>query len=140
MRRFLSLATIALLVFAVATPVNAGYIIIRIILEGSSGGGADAGHSGSGMLSGGGTPNLGMGLRPTGGPGGLGGGPGGYSGSAGGGPGKLGGPGGMPGTAPTTHSTTDPARSVVVVVPIEEDLSLSAPFYPKRPLNLETNP
>ncbi len=134
MRWFLSLATTAILVFAVATPVNAGYIIIRIILEGSSGGGADASHAGPGMISGGGTPNLGLGQRPIGGPGGSGG-------SAGGPPGKLGGPGGMPGTAPpTTHIATDPARSVVVVVPIEEDLSFSAPFYPKRPLNLETNP
>jgi len=136
MRRFLAYAVIAVLVAAVASPVNAGYLIIRIILEG---GAPEAGQSGPG-------PAVGPG---PGGPGIKPGGPGG-SGSAGGQPGRPFGPPGIPGAfgsmgpggpthGPSANAAEDPARCIVVVVPIEEDLAKATPFY-KRPFNSETNP
>src|ERR1700722_1043504 len=114
MRRFLAFAVIAVLVVVVASPVNAGYLIIRIILEG---GAPEAGHSGQG-------PGPAMG---SGGPGIMPGGPGG-PGSSGGQPGRPGRPGGQtgpgipgfgsmgpggPAHGPSGHSGEDPARCIV---------------------------
>src|SRR5207237_822029 len=61
---------IALLVAAVATPVNAGYLVIRVILEG--GGGAGGGNT-VGSAGGPGYGSGAMAPRPPGGLGGLGG-------------------------------------------------------------------
>src|SRR5579872_1316648 len=134
MRRFLALAVIAFLMLVVATPVNAGYLIIRIILEG--GGGTETANPGMGPGSGPSRPGL-PGL-----PGGSGSGrPNPPTGPGGPPPNPGGGLGGM-GTAPTTSSPAqqDPSRCIVVVVPIEEDLGHSTPFYSKRQLNTESNP
>src|ERR1700727_2764344 len=108
MRRFLALAVIAFLMLVVATPVNAGYLIIRILLEGS--GGTEAATPGTAP----GGPRPG----PPGGPGPgrppTGPGSGGFPT----GPGiPPGGPGAMGNTpAPATPAQHDPARCVVVVV------------------------
>ncbi len=137
MRRFVAYAVIAVLVAAVASPVNAGYLIIRIILEG---GGTEPGQSGSGPAMGPGPG--GPGIKP-GGPGGSGSGPPGRPFGPGGPPTGPGIPGGFgmtgPAPGPGAHSTEDPARCIVVVVPIEENLAKESPFY-KRPFNSETNP
>ncbi len=144
MRRFLPGAVIAVLAIAVATPVNAGYLIIRVILDGS-GSGASAGgsESGPGMSLGGGgkygsggqmqQPGPGSG-RPGAGAGGIGGGgmlPGGR-------PGGLFGMGGG-GAAADSAFVHDPSRSIVVVIPIEEDLNVPTPFY-RGASNSHTNP
>ncbi|HEV3385326.1 MAG TPA: hypothetical protein VG097_10970 [Gemmata sp.] len=132
MRRFLALAVVAFLMVAVASPVNAGYLIIRIILEGGPGEGAPSGGPGGpgGIRPGGsgsGPPGSGM-ASGTGGPAG----PGKPNGL-----GTIGGPGAPP---PPTTAATDPTRCIVVVVPVEEDLSKPTPFYHKRVFNSETNP
>ena len=128
MRRFLPLATLAFLAALVATPVNAGYLIIRVLLEASTGGGTDGGSGGPGVPGG-------LGTRPPGRPGGgAGPGPGGP------GPRPMGaGTSGIgPGSVP---APSDPSRCVVVVVPVEEPLAKSSPFYShKKNANSETNP
>lgn len=129
MRRILSIAVIAMLVVAVASPVNAGYLVIRIILDGSGGGGetSTAGAGGGGLGLPGGKPGAAAGGLSIGGIGGLDGPP------------RGGQPGGG-GPAPADAGTgLDPLRSVVVVIPIEEDLSHASPFY-NRVLNYTTNP
>src|SRR6476469_8194061 len=126
MRRFLPAAVMAILIVAVASPVNAGYLIIRVILEGASGSGAGPGELGMGMPGGGmtsgsvplpasGQPPLPASGRP----------PGGASGD-------MSTPGGTP--AGGTHKH-DPSRSLVVVVPIEEELGRVSAFYPKLAAN-----
>jgi hypothetical protein len=137
MRRFLASAVVVFLMAVVATPVNAGYVIIRIILEGGPGGPGEAGHSGSAMGG-----YSGSGIRP-GGPGGENSGritgPGGGPGpGAPNGLGTIG--GGGPATPPPPSAVTDPTRSIVVVVPVEEDFSHATPFYSLRPFNSDTNP
>jgi hypothetical protein len=138
MRRFLPIAIIALLAVLVATPVNAGYLIIRVLLEGSSSPGIDNDPSG-GIY--GGTPGDGRGAggyqaglsspAPMGGirsPGPLGGGT------------PLGG-GATGGTAPPRPAgTSDPSRSLVIVVPVTSDLTKSQVFDPTKPGNPDTNP
>ena len=52
MRRYLPAAVIAILMLAVATPANAGYLIIRIILEGSGPGEGGYGPSDPGSIGG----------------------------------------------------------------------------------------
>lgn len=109
MRRFL----IALAVFltATVTPTFAGYIIIRVLLEGGGTSGGDGvGGDNSKGLPPLGTPNAGIGM-PKGGPG------------PGGGPPPMPGGGGMPmGGGPTVGAgEVDHTRSVVVVIPLEAD-------------------
>jgi hypothetical protein len=137
MRRFFALATIAMLLVAVASPVNAGYLIIRIILEGGSGG-AEVSPAGPGSLRPGGFPGSPGSPGSPSKPGGSGSGPpgGGMSG-----PGSIfpGGSGGAHGP-PAVPAHLDPSRSIVVVVPVEEDLAISTPFYYKRGANPDTNP
>jgi hypothetical protein len=121
MKRFLAWSVIAFLVLVVASPVNAGYLIIRVLLEGGTSQGGAGNETG----------------RP--------GQPPGRSGPMSGMRGPGDGPGrpNMPGAGGATTSTSthaDPSKSIVVVVPIEEDLSIKGPFYPKRNPNSETNP
>ncbi|WP_439627589.1 hypothetical protein [Gemmata sp.] len=135
MRRFLFAAVPALLVLAVATPVHAGYLIIRIVLEGS--GGAEQ----PGGVPGGPGPAPG-GVRPP--FGGGDGGPGGRPPIGFGQPYGIGqppiGPGGAPGGVPAVNAgPIDAGRSVVVVLPVEEDLTKAAPFYPRN-ANTHYNP
>src|SRR5262245_3122249 len=52
MTKFVSAAVMALLAVAVATPVNAGYLVVRVILDGSGSGGATGGYPSGGMMSG----------------------------------------------------------------------------------------
>ncbi len=130
MRRFLPAAVIALLALAVATPVNAGYLIIRVLLDGSGSAGSESTTPGMGMPMGGGptgiAPPMGSGLGP---PGGVGKPPT---------IGMPGHPGG--GTTPTKPTgPIDPTRSLVVVIPVEEDLTLNTTFYPGN-FNHYTNP
>lgn len=101
--------------------VTSGYLVIRVVLEGGDGGFAAA--------PGGGDPRGGGGLNPRGGPGG--GVPGGPGGGVPGGPGGRGGGLGSPdggeggmaggfggfGGGMASTVTTDPSKSVVVVVP-----------------------
>jgi Protein of unknown function (DUF1570) len=130
MRRFLPAAVMALLVVVVASPVNAGYLIIRVILEGASGSAGGYSESGMGMTGGlmppgsGSLPSYGGGKTP------------GYGGATPVGP--PGGPGDM--STPAAAHKHDPTRSLVVVVPIEEDLSKATAFYPKLAANHFTNP
>ncbi|VTT98731.1 unnamed protein product [Gemmataceae bacterium] len=126
MRRFLFAAVPALLVLAVATPVHAGYLIIRIVLEGSGS-----------VEQPGGTP-VGPGPNPTPGPGVRPAFPGGEGGPGFRQPGGTGqppiGPGGVvPGGVPSANAAQiEGSRSVVVVLPVEEDLTKAAPFYPRN--------
>jgi Protein of unknown function (DUF1570) len=158
MRRFLPAAVIALLMVAVATPANAGYLIIRVILEGSGpgeggygptdpgglgGAMASGGYGGYGMSSGGyGMSSGGYGMssgskssgsRPPGSGSGYGGGM--RSQMMSGGEGGLGGMASAGGPGP--H---DPTRSLVLVVPVEEDLRRSMAFYERFGSNQFTNP
>ena len=148
MRRFLPTAIIAILMIAVATPVNAGYLIIRVILEGASG-------SGGGIETGPGAGETGMGgplgpgmMKPPRGKGGgsMAGPPGGFTRppglGAGSGPGDTSQPGGgmLGGAAAAGEHQHDPTRSLVVVVPVEENLNANTVFYQKRSGNHLTNP
>lgn len=137
MKRFAFAAVIAILSLAVATPVHAGYLIIRVILDGGSGSGSGGTDLGGPGLPGGrpGFPGGGS-LGPPGG--GSLGPPGG--GSLGPPPGGTGMPGDPGGTTATGTSQHDPRRSIVVVIPIDEDLTLKKGFYPKLPTNSHTNP
>jgi hypothetical protein len=105
MKRFLLALTVFLT--ATVTPAFSGYIIIRVLLEGGSGG--TTGGGGDKGLPPLGIPDAGMGA-PKGGPPPM----------PGGGPG----PGGMPpgpGGPATASAEIDHSRSVVVVVPLEAD-------------------
>ena len=133
MRRFIPAAVIALLMVAVATPANAGYLIIRVILEGGGSGGGFGGEDPGGMggMRPGGSGGFGRGMsssRPPGAGGQL---P----------PMNPSGPGGAAGmgtsSGPASH---DPTRSLVVVVPVEEDLRQATAFYQKFGSNPNTNP
>jgi hypothetical protein len=134
MKRFL----IALAVFAVTAPPSfAGYIIIRVVLEG---GGPTESSSPSGPPGGYSVPGLGgkmgggsyKGGTSTGPPDGY---KTGFGGSSGGG--KLGGP-----PTSTTHTNpgeTDHTRSVVVVIPLETNLKEEA-LDKSRAVNKNDNP
>src|SRR5262245_25625149 len=155
MRRFLPAAVIALLAIVVATPVNAGYLVIRVILEGGvpSPDSSVAGPSGLAMTPGGdgrpgpigsGGPPMGSGLGPPSGVGVVGSSGGGPpkpgSGSGGGGPGPVAGPSMTSPAATPIPLAFDSTRCVVIVVPVDEDLGANSAFYPKMPFNVNTNP
>ncbi len=157
MKRFMF--ALGLLATVAVSESEAGYIIIRIVLEGGT-------SSGSTTPDGSGSPNLGNqgnfgslkgGPGPGGPPPGLG--TGSVAGSLGGPPGKgsgagsLGGPpiagsgsgpspmgpGSGPGVSGPGGSTTagvlkhDPTRSIYVVVPFTNDLTKDGSFYKKAP-------
>lgn len=114
MRRVL--LALAVLLIASASPALAGYIIIRVVLEGGGGGPSEGMKPGVGGMAG---PMIGPmpgGMKPGGkmgtmGPPGLGGAmPNPFEG------GNFGQPGGPPASA---AGEDDPSRSVVVVVPLE---------------------
>lgn len=149
MRRVLTVGLPVLLAVAVATPVQAGYMIVRVILTGgaTTGGGTilpggsgtfeDEDRVSSGPIGPGGPP-MGSGLGPPGGIPRLPGGPGGYQ------PPPIGGPG-VGTTTPSTAPPADPTRSLVVVVPFDEDITKPYPFYKPAPPqvpnpNPNTNP
>lgn len=138
MRRFLY-AIVALLLVT-ASPAFAGYIIIRVLLEGGTGGapavagGPSSLGPGPGMSAAGGRPS-----GPTGPPGG-GGRPGGLGGTlptpmAGGGPGMA---TGQP-TTTAPAATMDHTRAVVILVPLDTDFPHGR-LDATRPLNEQTNP
>ncbi|MFO0825379.1 MAG: hypothetical protein U0792_20045 [Gemmataceae bacterium] len=112
MRRFLPAATIALLLLVVATPVQAGYLIIRIILDGTAGGPDPLGPG----------PGPGPGVRPPF-PMGEGQPPKGVVQP------PMGGVTQPANPMATTSGPRELARSLVVVVPVEEDLTKQALFY-----------
>lgn len=112
----------AVLTAAAALPADAGYIVVRVLLEGNGGGGVAAGPGAGGAAPLGGGAGAPM---PLGGGGGL----------AGGRPGGFG--GGMPfpgggGFAPPAAGgpAADPTRSIFVVVPYT-DRPGARSFYPK---------
>ena len=129
MTRFIPAAVMALLAVAVATPVNAGYLIVRVILDGGGSGGAFGDPSSGGMM---GYGNVGSRQGGPGGP--FGGRPPGAGSPMGGFPGQ-GGP-----TGDGSAYRHDPSRSLVVVIPIEEDLNVPTAFYPRLATNHFTNP
>lgn len=126
-RLLLALAVLTL----TASPTFAGYLILRVLLEGSSApGGAAPGGPPMGGLPAPKSGGSGQFIPPGGpppGPGGMPPGPGGMP------PG----PGGMPpGPAPADFDHT---RSVVVVVPLETDL-IRGKLDMNKPLNPQYNP
>ncbi len=128
MRR--ALVAVAVLLTAAASPSSAGYLIIRVILDGSGGGGAVSPEYGDGY---GGLPGPGTMLGPRAGMGG-------YGPPTPGGP-AYGGYGPMVGgtTTPTAKAEVDHTRSVVVVIPLEGELK-NAPLNTKRPYHERLNP
>ena len=137
MRRFLPLAVIATLAALAATPVQAGYLIIRVLLEGGGGAAVESNDLSGGL---GGPGGYGPGYTP------MGGGSGPYSGSGSyrpgmpSMPGMPGMPGGAPGGTTTKPATSDPSRSIVVVIPVTSDLTVTERFDMTKPGNLDTNP
>ncbi|MBA4066357.1 MAG: hypothetical protein C0501_22115 [Isosphaera sp.] len=142
MRRILLATAFAALAVAVASPASAGYLVIRVILDGGADrpGIGDPGPFGPfGPADGG---------RGDDGPGGLGRGGRGGAGAVSGGlvpppavappdvrnPPNVP-PGGTP--APPTH---DPTRSIVVVLPVTEDLTKQHPFDPANKWHPASNP
>jgi hypothetical protein len=117
----------AVLLTVAASPGLAGYIILRVVLDGA---GAPAGGGDSG-----GTGTIGpmgpMGGRPTGPMG-----PMGPPSSSSGPTGPMGPTGGASGAPASEHDFT---RSVVVVIPLETEL-LEVPLDPKKPFNTDRNP
>jgi hypothetical protein len=113
MRR--SLLAVAVLLTVTASPTFAGYLIIRVLLEGSSGGGAAPAGPGTPPM-----PGSGSSLGP------MPGGP--KQGSGFGPPGGISGPPPMPGNpgmpmGPTTPGAAiefDHSRSVVVIIPFND--------------------
>ena len=150
MRRFLPAAVIALLMVAVATPANAGYLIIRVILEGGGDGGSASQPGGMGSGA----------MKPGGG--GMSGGSGGYGYGQRGqqgqrppnsmpssmrppGSGMMSPPPGLGGSGSagareSGESQHDATRSLVIVVPVEEDLRQSMGFYQRVGSHPLTNP
>jgi hypothetical protein len=129
MRRFLLATAFAALAVAVATPANAGYLVVRVILDAT-----DAvpgvGDPGSG-------PVIEGGFNPKGGRFGVGSGPvsgGGFQGIPGR-EGPIGPIGPMGPAAPAGPAPHDPTRSIVVVLPVTEDLTKKHPFNPANPAN-----
>jgi hypothetical protein len=129
MRRFL--LAVAVLLAATTTPALAGYLVIRVILEGGSGA-APVGPAGptapcgpGGLSAAGGGPRGGSGGggRPSPGPGGDGR-PGGFTGGF---PQMPAGPG----SPPTDAHPSDPTRSVYVVVPFTKPPGKEW-FYPTK--------
>jgi len=155
MKRFMF--ALGMLATVAVSESEAGYLVIRIVLEGGTAGASE--FSGAPMMGGpgfsggpGGYPLAGGGPPPMIGPGGapsgsLGGPPPAYGGSKGGPPpigGSKGGPPpgmsvpgpmGFPGMqssgggGPLIH---DPTRSIYVVVPYTNDIAKEYSFYPKK--------
>lgn len=136
MRRVLLAGAVFLTV--AASPGLAGYIILRVVLDGAGGAPTTGGDSGSPMPPGVGQPGGG---RPLGSGGPKGGGSGGFGP---GGPMGIGGPGPMfpgggPGAPGAPVGELDHSRSIVVVVPIETDLAETV-LDPKKVFSAERNP
>lgn len=131
MRRFLLAVA---LVAGVASPGFAGYLVIRVLIEGSGGGGGDGASSGIPFAPPGAMPPAAM-MRPPG-----------YSGGSLGGPPGMPPPPGMgtspetPGSTPKAGATADPTQSIVVVIPVERAIN-PEPFYgPPKDYHPRTNP
>jgi hypothetical protein len=137
MRRFLF--AVAVLLLVTASPAFAGYIIIRVLLEGG-GAPTPAGGSEIGPMMP--SPRPGGGGRPTGpsGPSAPGGptGGGGYGSGTYGQPGMVG-PPGVAGAGASGAAEIDHTRAVVILVPLETDL-LRGALDPRLPKNDQTNP
>ncbi|MDY3562191.1 hypothetical protein R5W23_003639 [Gemmata sp. JC673] len=130
MRRFL--LSLAVLATVGATPTFAGYIIIRVLLEG--GGATPGGESAPGGPGGVGPGSVAP-PGSFGGPGPRGGSPGMSP------PGAMGsfGPG-APGSVGTpSAAAADPTRSIVVVVPLESDLKRGR-LLQNSPIHPQLNP
>jgi hypothetical protein len=134
MRRLLPASILAVLILAVATPANAGYLIIRVLLEGNGSSGPDTTTSPMGYPSAGSPPMMppGTGKSSSGDPRTR---PNPFQ------PGTINPMGGTVNQhAPSAH---DPTRSLVVVIPVDSDLKQSHPFYAKTGIgagNPMTNP
>ncbi len=114
------LLAVAVFLFATATPTFAGYIIIRVLLEGSSTGpGSEGVPGGPGVIDPGGKP-MGGAKGPPPGPGGMAIGPGGAGVGLG-------------------AAERDPTRSIVVVIPLETDF-LQKPLDATKNFHEENNP
>ncbi|MBA2225473.1 hypothetical protein [Thermogemmata fonticola] len=135
MKRIVPAVLLAALMALVATRAEAGYLIIRVILEGGQYG-ANGGQPPTG-LEGTGSPPPVYGKGPKYGSG-FGPPPGLIPG--GGGSPSLPGIPGVPGT-PHTGGTIkhDPSRALVVLVPVTSDFRQAQPFY-KAPYDPNTNP
>jgi hypothetical protein len=133
MRRVLLAGAVFLTV--AASPGLAGYIILRVVLDGAGGAPAAGGEAGPGgpSLPGPGLPGPGSSTGPGSGRFGPMGGPGGPGSSGSFGPMPPGGATGATGVAP------DHTRSIVVVVPLETDLA-ETPLDPKKVFNPNWNP
>jgi hypothetical protein len=129
MRRLL--LAVAVLLTAAASESLAGYLVIRVLLEGAGGaapGGDPGAMPGPGGPSG---PSGPSGLNPLGAPG--------RGGPSGPGPGLGGGPGGEYGPGMTGPAPGDPTRSVVVVIPFTAPPSGRA-YNPKYAFHPDLNP
>jgi hypothetical protein len=136
MKRLIPAGVLAVAMAVLATRAEAGYLIIRVILEGGQYGGSSnvppTGYEGTGspppVLGKG--PKYGSGFGPP---------PGLIPGTGGGGPSLPGVPG-MPGTPqPASSGKHDPARALVVLVPVTQNFRQAQPFY-KAPYHPNTNP
>ncbi len=134
MRRLIAAVLLAAAMGWLTTQAQAGYLIIRVILEGNMGTAPAA--PGGEFPAPGGTPPPVIGKGPKYGSG-FGPPPGLIGGSGPGVPGLPGYPG-MPGAAKGSLQH-DPARALVVWVPITSNLRISQPFY-KGPDHPVTNP
>ena len=144
MKRFMF--ALGLLATVAISESDAGYIVIRIVLEGgidaTSGPSNGPPSAGPGPMSfGPKTGGIGSGPRPgVGGPppgsGSVGGPPPGIGSSGSPGPTGVTGPMGTgPGATASGQLFHDPARSVYVVVPYTNDITKQASFYKKAPLH-----
>lgn len=121
MRRVL--LTAAVLLTVAASPGLAGYIILRVVLDGAGAPATGGTSPGGEMGPGGGRPGLpGMGSL----------GPNPFSGG-------TTGPGTPTGTSPAGTFESDPTRSIVVVIPLETDLAETL-LDSKKPFNAQNNP
>ncbi|MCE9564878.1 MAG: DUF1570 domain-containing protein [Planctomycetes bacterium] len=133
MRRLLPAALLAFLMVTFASPAQGGYLIIRILLEGTGEAGGAPVPGGEARPPMGGFPQPPMGGFPQPPMGGF------PQPPKGGFPQPMGGiqpPMGVNGPG----ASHDPTRSMVVVVPVEEDLLHVAPFYAGKPKDQFRNP
>jgi hypothetical protein len=135
MKRIIPAGALAVMMALLATRAEAGYLIIRVILEGGQYGSDSSlpptGYEGTGSPppAFGKGPKYGSGFGP----------PPGLIPGGGGGPSLPGVPG-VPGTPnPAGTVKHDPARALVVLVPVTQDFRQAQPFY-KAPYDPQTNP